>query len=301
MSRPLPPLAWAALALLGALVLGLRLPGPGGAVAVLLAVGLAALALLRAAPGRLRSALGFAALAAAGYALGAAGGQAVRHDCRALLPDGARLSVRGVFEARPLPGGTTPFRIEALRVVGGAGGAASGEARRPSTLRDGAGWRDCAGTVRARPPAGADAALPEAGQPVEVRGRWWAAPAEGDWPRPAEFSGTLFLDGVEVAAAGPEPRRRALLRLRDGAPARLRRLLPARAAVAEALLLAQTGGLDPEVRQRFALSGLSHLLSISGQHVGLIAGTLLLLFRIARVAPRAADGAAAAAITAYVL
>src|SRR5690606_19417794 len=254
MSRPLPPLAWAALALLGALVLGLRLPGPGGAVAVLLAVGLAALALLRAAPGRLRSAFGFAALAAAGYALGAVGGEAVRHDCRALLPDGARLSVRGVFEARPLPGGTTPFRIEALRVVGGAGGggARSGGARRPPPLRDGSGWLDCAGTVRARPPAGADTALPEAGQPVEARGRWWAAPIEGDWPRPAEFSGTLFLDGVEVAAAGPEPRRHALLRLRDGAQARLRRLLPERAALAEALLLAQTGGLDPEVRQRFA-------------------------------------------------
>lgn len=37
MNRPLPPLAWAALALLGALALGLRLPGAGVAVAVALA------------------------------------------------------------------------------------------------------------------------------------------------------------------------------------------------------------------------------------------------------------------------
>jgi len=300
-NRPLPPLAWAALALLGALALGLRLPGAGVAVAVALAIGLAAVALLRAAPGR--PALAFAALAAAGYALGAAGGQAARCDCRALLPDGARVAVRGVFEARPAPGGAAPFRVEALRLVVGAaadGEAAGGTPTAPAA-EGVARWAGCAGTVRTRPPAGADAASLEAGQPVEGRGRWWAVPVEGSWPRRPEFSGTLLLEELAVTAAEPGPRTGVLLRLRNGAQARLRRLLPERAALAEALLLAQTGGLDPEVRQRFALSGLSHLLSISGQHVGLIAGTLLLLFRLARVAPRAADGAAAAAITAYVL
>ena len=297
MSRPLPPLAWAALVLLGALALGLRLPGEGvAAVALALAIGLSTLALRRAAPGR--PALAFAALAAAGYALGAAGGEAARRDCRALLPDGARVAVRGVFEARPAAGGAAPFRIQALRLVEHG---RQGDRPPASAAAGRAEWRGCAGTVRARPPAGEDATLPEAGLPVEGRGRWWAVPSEGAWPRPPEFSGTLFLDELVIAAAGPKPRTGLLLRLRDGAQARLRRLLPERAGLAEALLLAQTGGLDPEVKQRFALSGLSHLLSISGQHVGLIAGTLLLLFRLARVAPRLADGAAAAAISAYVL
>lgn len=311
MNRPLPPLAWGALVLMAALAAGLRLPGAAPLPAAAAAAGLATLVFLKARAG---GPLAFAALAAAGFALGAAGGRAVRQDCRALVPDGARVVVRGAFEARPLPDGTTPFRLDALVVVG-EGDRGQHRVGRPPPARAGAPasnrgphgterprLQPCHGTIRARPPAGAQAPLPGAGRRVEARGRWWAAPAEGAWPRPPEFSGTLFLDAVvEAAAVGGEERSRVLPRLRDGAQARLRGLLPERAALAEALLLAQTGGLDPEVRQRFALSGMSHLLSISGQHVALIAGTLLLLLRLARVAPRAADGAAAAAITAYVL
>jgi competence protein ComEC len=305
-SRPLPPLAWAALTLLAAVALGLRLHGAGARLGVALAVGLAVLALSRGSRGRPGAT--FAALAAAGYALGAAGGQAARTDCRALLPDGARVVVRGAFEARPAPGAAAPFRIEAIRPVAGPdlpGDAGEGAPAAPSPAAErpgsAAGWRDCTGTVRARPSDRKNASPPEAGRRVLGRGRWWAYPPESNWPRPPEFAGTLFLEELTNAAPGGAPRPDVLLRLRDGAQARLRRLLPERAALAEALILAQTGGLDPEVRRRFALSGLSHLLSISGQHVGLIAGTLLLLFRLARLAPRAADGAAAAAVTAYVL
>ncbi|HEX7091427.1 MAG TPA: DNA internalization-related competence protein ComEC/Rec2 [Longimicrobiales bacterium] len=316
MSRALPPLARAALLLLGAVALGLRLPAAQPLPILVPAVGLAAWMLVGAHGGRAASSL--AVLAAAGFALGSAGATLAREDCRARLPDGARIAARGAFEARPLPDGTTPFRIEAIRAAGPLAGSANPAARggpdsaaarlampgsptaRPPRPGDAErGWVRCAGTVRVRPPPRA-ATLPAAGVAVEARGRWWAVPPEGPWPRSPEFAGLLFLDAIHAAPAG-EQGRRPLLAARGAAQERLQRLLPRHAALAEALLLAQTGGLDPAVRQRFALSGLTHLLSISGQHVALIAGTLLLLFRILRVRRLAADATAACVIVAYVL
>ncbi len=40
----------------------------------------------------------------------------------------------------------------------------------------------------------------------------------------------------------------------------------------DALILGRRGGIDLELQDRFARSGLVHLLSISGFHVGLITG-----------------------------
>jgi competence protein ComEC len=49
--------------------------------------------------------------------------------------------------------------------------------------------------------------------------------------------------------------------------------------VVEALVLARTEHLDPDMRDAFALSGTAHILSISGFHVGVVAGLLLGLLR----------------------
>ena len=47
----------------------------------------------------------------------------------------------------------------------------------------------------------------------------------------------------------------------------------------DALILGRRGGIDPELQDRFARSGLVHLLSISGFHVGLITAWIFLLCR----------------------
>jgi competence protein ComEC len=66
------------------------------------------------------------------------------------------------------------------------------------------------------------------------------------------------------------------------------------------LLLAQRDGLEPAVRERYARAGLSHLLAISGLHVGLVAGILLLLGGATRTGRRGAAAIAAVGTVAYV-
>ena len=73
------------------------------------------------------------------------------------------------------------------------------------------------------------------------------------------------------------------------------------AAIVRALLIADTRGLTPEIRERYADAGLVHVLSISGLHVGIVGGALLLVFEALRW-PMAAGRVAAVIITlVYVL
>ena len=51
----------------------------------------------------------------------------------------------------------------------------------------------------------------------------------------------------------------------------------ARAGTVEALVLNRRGGMSPELRDRYARAGLVHILSISGFHVGVIVGWVVLL------------------------
>ncbi len=67
----------------------------------------------------------------------------------------------------------------------------------------------------------------------------------------------------------------------------------------EALMVGTRGTIDREVAAAFSQTGLVHLLSISGFHVGLVWAWLLLGFRLARL-PRAAPAAAAVVIVGYV-
>ncbi|MGD2135903.1 MAG: ComEC/Rec2 family competence protein, partial [Gemmatimonadales bacterium] len=67
--------------------------------------------------------------------------------------------------------------------------------------------------------------------------------------------------------------------VRDRVARRLRDLYGVRAGVVEALVLGRRDDLPPVLRQRFVQAGLAHLLAISGLHVGIVAGWLLLLAR----------------------
>lgn len=73
------------------------------------------------------------------------------------------------------------------------------------------------------------------------------------------------------------------------------------APMVRSLLIADTRGLDPALRDRYADAGLVHLLSISGLHVAIVGGALLLLFSAARLRPRAAALAAVGVSVLYVL
>jgi len=61
------------------------------------------------------------------------------------------------------------------------------------------------------------------------------------------------------------------------------------APMAKALLIADQHEISPEMRDRYARAGIIHMLSISGLHVAIIAGAMLLLLRLARLPPSAAS------------
>ncbi len=109
--------------------------------------------------------------------------------------------------------------------------------------------------------------------------------------------GILLRDAVLAPRRPPGP----LARWRS----RVARQLDARfgddAPLVRALLIADTRGLAPELRERYTDAGLVHVLSISGMHVGIIGGALLLLVEALRL-PTAIGRLAAVGITVvYVL
>ena len=133
----------------------------------------------------------------------------------------------------------------------------------------------CAGSVVARWPRGSAA---PSGAEAQVEARW--VPRRGVGGRPA---GTLLVNRVGEVA------------LRPGLQDRLRtyifetshRLYGGRAGMIDALILGRRGGIEPELQDQFAWSGLVHLLSISGFHVGLISAWVLLLGRVCGPEPPA--------------
>lgn len=73
------------------------------------------------------------------------------------------------------------------------------------------------------------------------------------------------------------------------------------APLVRALLIADMRELSPGLREQFASAGLSHMLSVSGLHVGLIAAAALLLAQVAGVGRVRADVSAASLTAVYVL
>jgi competence protein ComEC len=211
-----------------------------------------------------------------GFAAGTTAADRAGADCRARIADGANISVIGVFDGRVAPDTTMYVLAETLR----SGGHAS----------------ICRGAMRVRVSARALRAYN--GGHVRLSGRWWAFPDAGGWPVAPERTGTLIVN--ELRPAGTDHGHHPVLRARVAAEERVRRLFGARAGLAEALLLARRGGLDPEVRTRFAAAGMAHVLAISGMHVGILAGVLLLVARLARFASAPAAIFAAVGTLAYV-
>src|SRR5439155_42589 len=81
--------------------------------------------------------------------------------------------------------------------------------------------------------------------------------------------------------------------------ARRRRLFGTRAPLVDALVIARRAELDAELRERYTRSGLAHLLSISGLHVGFFAAWLSVLLKRLRLGPRPRFVAGTAVMLAY--
>jgi competence protein ComEC len=202
-----------------------------------------------AAASRTRVALGIALLA--GVLLTHARRHAAELDCRLHLSDSASGVVTGWFET--IPGtGARPFYL-----MGGLG--CEGEVR---VL-----WNSPATNGRQ---VDREAFVPAAGQPVVARARWQRS-ARPEATRPP-FAGTLVLNDLRIGQTPLGYRTaRTRARIRGRVETWLRELFPDTWPVASALILARKEGLDPEVRESFALAGISHLLAISGFHVGVVA------------------------------
>lgn len=144
----------------------------------------------------------------------------------------------------------------------------------------------------------ADAA-PGAFVPATVRGpacetKAWVSVSRGRASEGAQVTvagapshgnrGLMIADGAVVPAGAPS----ILRRVRARAGRAIDAAFGSDAPLARALLIADTRGLSPEIRERYAAAGLVHMLSISGLHVGIIALAMSLLLRAARLPPAAA-------------
>ncbi len=188
-----------------------------------------------------------AIFAALGITLGALQNEARNNACWR-FQDGQRLEFTGVLESLPVS------QKIVLRMV-----------------------TPCAIVVPARLPRAVE--VPP-GYQFSARGQWQSVVITNDAvARPG--GGTLLIHAVDSVSN----RKHALLLWRANAQARIRALFPKYSGLAEALLVAQRDGLDAEIRARYAASGLTHLLAISGTHVALVAAVLWMLARLLR-APR---------------
>ncbi len=131
-----------------------------------------------------------------------------------------------------------------------------------------------------------------------VRLRWpegHAARGGTTWVVAGKWSGLLVVRRVH--ALDPVPRGRGALR--DALATRSTELFGAQAPIVNALVFAPNARLDSDIRERYVRSGLAHLLSISGLHVGFIAAWLALILGKLRLAARARFGATAVLLLGY--
>ena len=146
----------------------------------------------------------------------------------------------------------------------------------------------CRGTIDLRWNAGEGA---DAGTELRVQGRWMRRGSAG-----GRAGGLLLISSAETIRSDPGAAEQA----RTAVSGRARTLYGARAPLVDALVLGTRGGLDPAVRDRFAFSGLVHLLSISGFHVGLISAWVVLILRLAGTSRGRALAAGALVAVGYV-
>ena len=134
--------------------------------------------------------------------------------------------------------------------------------------------------------------------------RWpqgYAARGGTTWVVAGRFLGDVHR-GVLVARRVRQidgtPRGRGALR--DRIAERSRRLFGARAPLVDALVIARRAELDAELRERYTRSGLAHLLSISGLHVGFFAAWLNVLLVRLHLSARARFAAGTLVMFGYV-
>jgi len=135
-----------------------------------------------------------------------------------------------------------------------------------------------------------DTARPVAGTRIEWNGVWWAFAGRG------AGQGTLIVEEARVVG-----RAALVFRARANTANRIDDLFGDYAPLTASLLIARKDGIEPEIRDAFAASGLAHLLAISGTHVALVAAVLMLLGGVARLSHRANSVTAVAGSVAYVL
>jgi competence protein ComEC len=177
-----------------------------------------------------------------------------------------------------LPAGQLQLSVRLVEPADSEGGSV---ALRP--LRAG-----CSGVVSARWPSGHPMA---AGLVAELTGQW--IPRAGVAGRP---SGTLVVSRIHSRPGSAS----VAARIRTALAGTSRTLYGSRAPMVDALILNRRGGIDRDLQDRFAQSGLVHLLSISGFHVGVITAWVFLLSRILRLGRGRALALAAGAGVAYV-
>jgi len=166
-----------------------------------------------------------------------------------------------------------------------------------------------AAIVRMRDPVSASGGVVEG----DVRGGPCGGPLTIRWPQGyATRGGTTWVvagrflgdarRGVLVARRvrllDAEPRGRGALR--DRVARRSHDLFGARAPLVDALVIARRAELDAELRERYTRSGLAHLLSISGLHVGFFAAWLGALLARLRLGARPRFIVSTVVILAYV-
>jgi competence protein ComEC len=221
-------------------------------------------------------------LLAAGIFLGEATRTAFERSCLHWLPDDRGVAVLGTIASGT--GAQLRLRIEAVRLDHVELACAQEVPAR---------WRESPGSGSAT----ASEAL-AVGTRLEAFARWWTPP--GSVPAPLRRPGALLLEEVTLLDGG-SGRLPAAERLRRGARARVDAMFGSQSPLAASVLLAQRDALDRDVRDRFARAGLSHLLAISGLHVGLVCGMLLLAGSLLRLGRRRSAAFAAAGTVAYVL
>src|SRR4051812_44613770 len=146
----------------------------------------------------------------------------------------------------------------------------------------------CRGAVSARWPA---RQAHDAGAEATVTARWVPRPRWTGRP-----DGTLVVSAARAADARPTLSERIRTWTARGSA----RLYGSRAGLVEALVVGRRVGMERTLQDRFAQSGLVHLLSISGFHVGLVAAWVVLACRLCRMRRTRALAAAALVATGYV-
>jgi competence protein ComEC len=179
-------------------------------------------------------------------------------------------------------------------------------------LRDRAVWRSATG----RATLTVDGSLPgiQAGDRLRVVGQLFAPAAPGN---PGEFDFADYRRGNRELAAIRAENPDCVERIASGSTFSLMRFIDRvrsasdrqlwssisreRAGLAAAVLLGAREQLDDDVTDQFLVTGTIHVLSISGLHVAILAGTLLIVFRTGW-APRRGSLVAVAVLTlAYTL